>query len=464
MDELASDVLDAARYLRGVRPIDPAELTEYTTVEADAAATATVLREHAVALELVERDDGTFTPPGPDPLDDTGLPVDALPDRLDAFVVDRLRARRGPDWHEGDAAAALRASVRELKADYLDGGAVTYDADLADAYLLYHLPRSYAITRYVLGELIEAGLLDRSLGVLDIGAGVGAHLAALDAIVPDDGLLAYDAVEPAALGAHLDALADTVVGRNTHVTCHREAFEAATVGDSYDLVILGNVLSEVAEPVSFARRALERVDGDGSLVAIAPADPRTSLELRSVERALETDAGVFSPTIRLWPDRRPSDECWSFVEHPAIAVPTAQRQLAAEAEDRAPYINTAVRASYSILRPDRRRRYPIDASERDHLPLADVESAIGERVDALVVKLSGDLAEAGNPVYRIGDGSQAVPVFAVHVAADSLSAPLTDAPYGAVLRLDRTLVLWNDDEAAANLVVDDETIVERVAP
>lgn len=463
MGSLESDIVDAARYLRSVRPIDPAELTEYTAVDTDPERVASVLRDRALELELVEREDGTFVPPGEAPIESTGLPIESLPPALDELLVDRLTTRRGSEWATGEAGMSFRAVVRDLKARYLEGGDPGYDSDDADAYLLYHFPRSYVATRYVIAELVEAGLLGRSLRVLDIGAGVGAHLAAIDAIAPEDALLEYIAVEPSPLVEHLEAVSSTT-GRNTHVTVHRSPFETAAVEGTFDLVLLGNVLSEVNDAEVFARRALDVVDADGSLVCIAPADPRTSVQLRRVERALEYRASVFSPTIRLWPGRRPTDECWSFVEHPPISTPTVQRDLAAEADDRAPYINTEIRTSYSILRPDGRRRYPIDASDARVVALGDVESAVGDRVDALAVKLSGDLAEAANPVYRIGDGSQDVPVFAVHVAPGALSTALPSAPYGAVLRLDRTLVLWNEDEGAINLVVDDETLVEQVAP
>jgi hypothetical protein len=44
-----------------------------------------------------------------------------------------------------------------------------------------------------------------------------------------------------------------------------------------------------------------------------------------------------------------------------------------------------------------------------------------------------------------------------------LNEALLEAPYGSLLRFENVLVLWNDDEAAYNLIVDGETVVDRLA-
>jgi hypothetical protein len=44
----------------------------------------------------------------------------------------------------------------------------------------------------------------------------------------------------------------------------------------------------------------------------------------------------------------------------------------------------------------------------------------------------------------------------------ALNHPLVDAAYSAVLSFENALLLWNDDEAAYNLVVDDQTLVETL--
>lgn len=464
MDSLEREVLDAARYVRAIRPVDPAEITGYLTIQTSPDVVRSVLREHAAELSLIEASDGTFKPVPEGPITAQVGSLDRLPPRLESAVDGYLTERHGEDWTSGTRGDRLRARIRDLKERYLEGGSISYDSLDTDAYLLYHLPRIYAATTYVMAELLEAKLLSHELRLLDVGAGVGPHLAAIDDLTPDDALIDYDAVEPSPLADHLVALTERYVGLNTHVSIYRDTFEAVEMAGQYDVVLLGNLLSEVDDPEGLAYKALDYLTDDGSLVAIAPADPRTSMQLREVERALESTTTVFSPTIRLWPSRQPSDACWSFVEQPSLVTPTFQSSLAADADEREPYLNTEVRYSYSIMRHDGRRRYDITADESVSLPLERATDAIGERVDTLAVKLSGDLSTDGNPIYRLGDGSQAESCFAAHVAKTELNNRLASAPYGAVLHFERTLVLWNDDEEAINLVVDDETFVEQRAP
>ncbi len=85
-----------------------------------------------------------------------------------------------------------------------------------------------------------------------------------------------------------------------------------------------------------------------------------------------------------------------------------------------------------------------------------------ERVDAVAVKLSHDLSDDGNPLFLVGDGSQRVDHYAVLTRETGLNDGLLTADYGDGLAFERVLVLWNDDEAAYNLVVDDETTVDVV--
>ncbi|MFW6152747.1 MAG: SAM-dependent methyltransferase, partial [Halobacteriota archaeon] len=208
----------------------------------------------------------------------------------------------------------------------------------------------------------------------------------------------------------------------------------------------------------------ECVDEGGAWVAIAPADPRTSIQLYDVERTLVPPATAYAPMLRLWPDRQPTDACWSFVERPVTEVPPFQRRLQREAKpaDRERYVTRSIRYSYTILRRDGHRRFDVRGDPARFIPLGDVGRAIGDRVDVITVKLSGDLAPPqGNSLVRVGDGSQRDDCFAVCVRPTALNRGLIEAPYGSIMTIDGALVLWNDDESAINLVIDEESIVER---
>jgi len=486
-----------AKYLRNVRPLDPEEIAEYVEGQPHPAAVRQVLRESAVDLGVVEREDGRFVPVEEGPVEGPVHGVDSFPDEYARVLEDLLVERHGAGWPEGESGRAIRERIRAVKASYLRGETVEYDAETALAYALYHLPGYYAATQYVLGELVADRLLGRQLRVLDVGAGVGGPALGLCDLLPGDALVDYHAVEPGAGADVLESmLAET--GRNVHTTIHRttaEAFDPMAVdgdedgtgtdGESadapgedgpFDLILFANVLSELNDPESVVREYADALASEGTIVGIAPADRNTAIGLRQAERAV-ADRGpctVYAPTVRLWPGVSPADECWSFDVKPDLDVPGFQRRLAAAAaeEPDAPetggpagegeFVNVDVQYAYTLLRRDGRRRYDFDLDASVVARFADAGDHVTSRVDCFAAKLSHDLSEGGNPLFLLGDGSQQVSHFAVRTKASALNEHLVTADYGEVLGFENVLVLWNDDERAYNLVVDDETVVDRV--
>jgi len=475
-------VRDAARYLRRVRPIDPDELVDYVVGTPHPAVVREVLRAEAFDLGLREREDGTFVPVTDDPAPHSEWAPETVPEAYAFAVEDLLVERHGANWHRGESGDRLRETVARLKSDYYRRNDVEYDAETALAYAVYHLPDYYAAVGYVLDDLAERGRLPRTLRVLDVGAGVGGPALGLHDYLPDDAVVDYHAVEPAAAADVLDRLLGET-GPNFRTTIHREtaeSFDPAVdgVGDGFDLVVFASVLSELDDPEATAARYLEAVAADGSLLAIAPADRNTSVGLRRVERALAppaADVSVYAPTLRLWPGEAPTDRGWSFDRRPDIDPPAFQRRLDeggdADADDggRVPgdgtFTNGTVQFSYAILRPDGDRRTAIRASPDRHARMAEMERHVTNRIDLLAVKLSRDLTDDAdaNPLFKIGDGSESTEQYAVSTVVDPLNRALLDADYGEVLAFENALCLWNDDEDAYNLVVDGETIVERAA-
>ncbi|MDF9745356.1 small ribosomal subunit Rsm22 family protein [Natrinema salsiterrestre] len=518
MTDQRESIRSNAKYLRNVRPVDPDEICEYVEGNPHPAVVRQHLREDAADLGLIERDDGTFVPVDDDPVGPRRGPVERFPaeyeDRLEDLLVDRY----GPNWEDGASGDLLRSTVRRFKADYLDGRAVEYDDDVAAGYAIYHLPGYYAAIQYALDDLAERGLLDRTLRVLDVGAGVGGPALGLCDYLPDDALLEYHAVEPSAAADVLEELlAET--GRNVHTTIHRataeefdpsdaisgdgDGFDPTTPDDGFDLVLACNVLSELEEPAAVARSLLETLAPDGTLLAMAPADKNTSVQLREVERELEgerlwersavdfdeTDdesprryrrgeVTVYGPSVRLWPGETPSDRGWSFDVRPDLAVPSVQRRLdeAAPSDDdeHAPgeFVNVDVQFSYSQLRLDGRRRIDMALGTNECAQMAEMERHVTERIDLIAAKLSRSLSDDGtagrgsgrsNPLFKISDGSEDTDHYAVVTRETALNRPLLEADYGDVCSFENVLALWNDDEGAYNLVVDGETIVDRIA-
>ena len=491
-------VLDNARYLRRVRPLDPEEIAEYVEGQPHPAAVRQVLREHAVELGLLERENGTFVPveegpagrggrdgqdgqdgePGEDRRVDVAFEgVDALPERYARRLEDLLVAEFGAGWPDGDSGDRLRERVRAFKTSYLREESVEYDRLTALGYAVYHLPAYYAAVQYVLAELAADGLLPAELRVLDVGAGVGGPALGLHELLPGGTLVDYHAVEPSAAADVLTELLGET-GRNFHTTVHREraeAFDPDREGP-VDVLLFANVLSELEDAAGTLGRYLDALADGGTAVALAPADRETAIGLREVERAVEREAGatVYAPTLRLWAGEHPAGECWSFDRKPDIEVPALQRRLdegergreADGPDGRSPgdgeFVNVDVQYAYSLLRTDGRERVSFTPDSDRVAKMADSERHVTDRVDCVGVKLSHDLG-SGNPLFLVGDGSERVDHFAVLAESTTLNRTLEEADYGAVLWFENVLVLWNDDEGAYNLVVDGETAVDLVA-
>ncbi|PAU84717.1 SAM-dependent methyltransferase [Halorubrum salipaludis] len=482
-------VRNNANYLRNVRPIDPEEIAEYIEGGAHPAVVRETLREEAFDLRLREREDGAFEPVPDEPVAAPGWAPTAFPEEYSFALEDLLVREFGANWHRGESGAELREAVRRLKDDYLYGNDVAYDRVAALGYAIYHLPAYYATIGYVLDDLVENGLLDRTLRVLDVGAGVGGPALGLHDYLPDDAVVDYHAVEPSAAADVLDhVLGET--GRNFRPTIHEataesflgtdggggpEGGDAAArdaVPEEFDLVVFGNVLSELDDPVAVVEAALGRLADDGSVVAFAPADRNTAMGLRDVERAVATpESGVsaYAPALRLWPNATPSDGGWSFDVADDLEVPPFQRRLDEAAErgsgdEPGEFVNVDVQFAYAILRPDGKRRVDVQATADRCARMADSEDHVTDRVNYLAVKLSHDLSDGDNALYRVGDGSQAVDHYLVCTRETVLNDDLRAADYGSVVFVENGLVLWNDDEGAYNVVVDDETVVDLVAP
>lgn len=457
-------ILDTAKYLRNVRPIDPDAVQEY--VDQHPGVIRQVLREYAYDLGLVQQADGTFVPvpEGHPPVPST--PVTELPRRYVDQIEELLIERFGPDWQTGATGTRLRERIDVIKDRYYRGQSIDYDDLTVYSYLLYHFPGYYAAIQYLLRDLVADGHVGHSLRVLDVGAGTGGPAMGLIDALPADAWIEYHAVEPSAPAVSVFESMLSLAGPNVTPHTTTAPVETASLPSEADLIVCANVLSELEDPAAAMRRVLDALAEDGTLLLMAPADRNTTETLRRVERALADDgpATVYAPTLRLWPGERPTDDGWSFVRQPSLtAVPVQEKlQAAAEHPGGATYTNTTVQYAYSRLRCDGRRRIENDPDPASWAKLATSPDHVGNRIDVLVVKLSDNLAAEGNPLYRIADGSQSVAHFAVLVAETALNDALSAAEYGDLLRIEAGLLLWNDDETAYNLVVDDETVVDAV--
>ena len=469
--ETRQQIRENAQYLRSVRPLDPEEIFEYVEGQPHPAVVRQVLREEAVDLAIVEREDGTFVPAPEGPLTVRFDGVERFPAAHERRIGALLADTYGEAWATGDSGDRLRERLREIKQRYLNREAVEYDSLTAHSYAVYHLPDYYAVAKYALADLAADGLLPGQLRVLDVGAGVGGPALALAdlAEAADDALLDYHAVEPSAAADVFESLVTAEDGAR-RVSVHRETAEAfdlhTEVGADgpFDLILFGNVLNELDDPVAVLRRYLDALAEDGTVLALAPADRNTAIGLRKVERAVADDGPttVYAPTVRLWPHQSPDSESWSFDRRPDVEVPRIQKRLDDPAGGTGEFVNTDVQFAYSVLRTDGRRAVEMTPDRGRHAPMADAENYVTDRVNLLAIKLSHDLSEPGsNPLYLLGDGSQGADHFAVRTDESVLNEDVDRADYGDLLSIQNALVLWNDDEEAYNVVVDGEATVDR---
>lgn len=450
-----------AKYLRNVRPIDPNEICEYIEGVPHPGVVRQILREEALDLGLIERDDGTFVPVADEPTTPAFHGVERFPAAYGARLDRLLTEAFGAEWEAGESGDRLREAIRRLKENYFAQHPVEYDYEAALGYAVYHLPGYYAAVQYVLAELAEKDLLPKHLRVLDVGAGVGGPALGVHDFLPTDALVEYHAVEPSDAADVLDAMLGETRA-SFHPTVHRTTAEEFEASGSYDVILFANVLSELDDPKAVVGKYLDFLADDGSLVAIAPADLNTSTGLREAERAFDDRYTVYSPTVRLWPGEHPTDDGWSFDVKPDLVVPSFQRRLDRAGGDTGEFVNVDVQYSHFILRADGVRRREFTANPERSAKMALMDRHVTERVDLVAAKLSADLSEGGHPLFKVSDGSESVSHFAVLTRETSLNRALRTADYGDLLSFERVLVLWNDDEGAYNLVVDEETVVDRI--
>jgi SAM-dependent methyltransferase len=373
----------------------------------------------------------------------------------------------GSNWATGDTADTLRSTIWQLKEDYHRFRDIEYSRDPAFGYPTYHPPASYATIQYVIADLLDAALIDHSLTVLDIGAGVGgpalgihdvcfgAPNRATDHDTP--ALVSYTAVEPSDATTILARfLGETT--RNFHYSIEQTPIEPYEYTHEYNLIVFSNVLSELKEPAVVLDDATDALAPDGAIIAVAPADKHTSQQLRQLERTVTNDLTVFSPTIRLWPERTPMNRCWSFDVKPDLHRPTFQHQLDAPIGAHGEFINTDVQYSYVILRKDGKQRISFTPTHPPYHPFGESHNHVTERVTSAAIKLSHDLGDE-NPVFLVGDGSEQTDHFCVLATTTPRTRPMVTADYGELLIIEHALLLWNDDEEAFNLVLDDQTTI-----
>ena len=385
-----------------------------------------------------------------------------------------IAKKTGKRWNDPVVIDRIRAAIRAQKGEYWDqagGRFISYRAGYRVlAYLAYQAPVSLIQFEHLIHDLAADGLLRERMRVLDMGAGPGTvPLAITDAWrrlgpgevrisaveAETENLEAYRSIVPAFASGTPEVRIDEPVQADLR------SMDPDDLPRELDLLVFGNVLNELrdlatGEKADLVTDCSRSLAGDGTLVIVEPADLVNSLALRELAgEIVRRGLTLYAPCTSLWNTTCRPDRCWTFREGPAITPPRLMALLSA-AGDGYRYRNTDIKFSYAFLRKDGRTReaYRIPRGAKA-LRLSRLRGHLRRRVNVVVAKMSGDLGERGDHVFKVCDGTPRKPVFVVvppHHAARA--GPLLEGRYGEILFLENILVRINPARDAFNLFVD----------
>ena len=337
----------------------------------------------------------------------------------------------GKEWNDPVILERLRKAIVAQKDDYWkpeEKRSLRYTkAYNVLGYFAYHFPVYFMQTEHLLAMLARDGLLKKSMTVLDIGTGPGVvPLAIADFWSRLDGAKA-DVYSVERSEEHIEAflyLRDQLVPKGGKVSVKPPIKADITVSDpvklpqQIDLLVFSNVLNELSgkSPEQRADIVMNFAGGSRRTVQSLSSSPRKrrSPRTRVLSLALKKRGlTVHSPCTYMWGTNCTPDRCWSFVTAPCIR-PTKMMETLAACEEPFRYVNTDIKYSYVVLRKDRKTRETcrVPAGSRV-LRLSQIHSHVDKRINLIAAKMSENLGDAKNLMFRLCDGTADTPVFAV---------------------------------------------------
>ncbi len=402
----------------------------------------------------------------------------ALPPVLEQAVGEYLTRKVGKDWHDPVILDRLRKAIVAQKDDYWKPAgkrSLQYTkAYSVLGYLAYHFPVYFMQTEYLLAMLARDGLLKKSMTVLDIGTGPGVVPLAIADFWSRLGGPEADVYSVERSEEHIEAflfLRDRFVPKGGKVSVKPPVKADITVSgtekipNQVDLLVFSNVLNELSNRTPEQRADIVmhyagRLAPDGTILIIEPAEEVVSTQLRVLSLVLKKRGlTVHSPCTYIWGTNCTPDRCWSFVTAPGIR-PTKMMDALAACDEPFRYVNTDIKYSYVVLRKDRKTRecYRVPPGSRV-LRLSQIHRHVDKRINLIAAKMSENLGDRKNLMFRLCDGTADTPVYAVvpsfHVTPEN--EEIVSAPYGTILELDGVLVRHNPKHDAYNVLVSRNT-------
>jgi SAM-dependent methyltransferase len=415
---------------------------------------------------------------------ETFLAARQLPPTLADTIEQYITKKTGKAWNDPAVIERLRKAITSQKDDYWkpsERRSLQYAKGYSVlGYLAYHFPVYFMQTEHLLARLARDGYLKKSMTILDIGTGPGVVPLAIADFWSrlDDATASVYSIERSE--EHIEAfrfLRDAFVPRGGKVSVKSPQKAdirnplPSSIPDKIDLVIFSNVLNELPDSTDSFRaelveRIAERLAPDGAILIVEPADEENATRMRTLVTGLHgRKLYLHAPCTFIWGTPCPAPRCWSFATAPAIHQTRVMETLAA-CEEFYRFINTDIKYSYAILRPAgiHNEGYRLPRGSKV-LRFSKLHLHTGRRVNVTAVKMSGELGDGKNHLFKICDGTAKVPVYAVLPAFHKTpeNEALLSAPYGAVLEMEGVLVRYNQDHDAYNLLVSRNTGIRPAA-
>ena len=406
-----------------------------------------------------------------------------LPPAIERSIEQYIVQKTGKEQNDPVVLDRLRKGIAAQKSDYWKPThlrSLKYTkAYSVLGYLAYHFPVYFIQTEHLLTMLAREGLLKSSMTILDAGTGPGVVPLAIADFWSrlDSAKATVYSIERSE--EHIEAfmyLREHCTGKGANVSikppilADLTTIDPAKIPQQIDLMVFSNVLNEISEITLEQRTDLvmkiaERLAPDGTILIIEPAEETNSSRLRLLSLSLKKRGlTIHSPCSFIWGTNCTPDRCWSFETNRNIQ-PTRLMGKLSECDEPFRYINIDIKYSYVVLRKDGKTKesYRVPAGSRV-LRLSQIRRHVDKRVNLIAAKMSSNLGDAKNMMFRLCDGTADKLVFAVlpefHVTPEN--EVLKTAAYGTILELEGVLVRYNPAHDAYNVLVNRNTAVKKV--
>ncbi len=397
-----------------------------------------------------------------------------VPQKLELIVERYVEKKTGKKLDDPAMLEKIRKAIAAQKAQYWKEGDkrnISYETGYSIlGYLAYQFPVYFAQFEHILKSMADDGLLKTRMKVLDIGTGPGvvpmaiidfysrleqakAKIYSLEKF--DENIEAYGTMVPeyAAIKSNVDI--------DKTIKADLLKLPMDKIPDQIDLLVFSNVLNELTgvnidKRTNIVIELSKKLSPDGNIVIIEPAEKIHSMEMRKTVLALQRKGlNIYSPCSFIWCARCNPISCWSFEEKEDIA-PTRLMETVAKCDEPYRYMNTDIKYSFAILRKDDLSREKYVVPLKAHFArFSDLNAHVNKRINIVASKMSNDLGDKKNHVFKVCDGTSIKPVYAIIPSyhEDDNNNLLISADYGEVLEFEGVVARLNKDFDAYNLLI-----------